>query len=224
MKEGTAYAARLKRAYARFRQGVSRPTIPEADDPLRRLAIGIFGVACGDAKAERALDNLMEVMVDWNEVRISSAHEVSRAIGNTIPDGALRAQRLIDALQCIFQRENRLSLDRLKKVGRREAREYLEGLEAVDEYAVASVLLWSLGGHAVPVDDELLRSLRDAELIHPLATRAEVQAFLERHIGASDTKEFCLNMRSFSGDKGAKAGRSRRRTSRTRKAHSRKTR
>ncbi len=207
MKEGTRYAARLKKSYAKFRPTVPTPTIPEADDPLRRLGIAILGVACGDARAERAIDKLLSVMVDWNEVRISSAYEVNRAMDNAVPNGLKYAQRLIDALRCVFRHENRLSLDRLNAVGRREAREYLERLEGVHEYDVASVVLWSLGGHAIPVDDRLLQALRDADLVHPLASRSEVQAFLERHVSAVDAKEFCVVMRSFTADTGTRAKR-----------------
>ena len=47
----------------------------------------------------------------------------------------------------------------------------------------------------------LLQALRDADLVHPTAERGEVQAFLERHISASEAKEFCLVMRSFAPDK-----------------------
>ena len=200
MKEGTAYAVRLKRRYTKFRRSAPMPTVPEADDPLRRLAISILGVSCGDAKAEAAVVELLGVMVDWNEVRISRVDEVNRAMGCGVPEGLERAQRLINALQCVYGHENRLSLDRLRKVGRREAREYLEGLDGVDEYAVASVLLWSLGGHAIPVDNMLLSAMRDADLVHPAANRSEVQAFLERHVSATETKEVCLVMGSFAAD------------------------
>jgi hypothetical protein len=202
MKEGTRYGARLKKAYAKLRQGVSAPPIPELDEPLRRLMIGIIGVSQGDDKAERAVDALMSKMVDWNEVRISSAHEIVRAMGGGASQGGDIARRIVDALQYIFQLENRLSLDRLKKIGRREAREYLERITGADDYAVASVLLWSLGGHAVPVDDRLLQELRAADLVHPSASRSEVQAFLERHVSAADAREFCLTMRSFSANTG----------------------
>lgn len=207
MKEGTAYAVRLKKGYERFRQTSPQPTIPDADDPVRRLAIAILGVSCGDAVAGDAVDQLLSVMVDWNEVRISNTYEVKRAMGDAVPDGLSRAQLLIHALQCIYHHENRMSLDRLESVGRREAREYLEGLDGVDEYAVASVLLWSLGGHAIPVDNRLLQSLRDADLVHPAATRSEVQAFLERHVSATDAREFCLIMSTYAADQGTTAKR-----------------
>lgn len=201
MKNGTVYAGKLKKAYTKLRQTVGSPGLPDPDAPLRRLAVAILGVGSSDHAAERALDRALTSLVDWNDVRASSASELNRATGNSIPQGTERCQRLIDALQSIFDRENELSLDRLKTVGRREARHYLEGLQGVDEYATASVILWSLGGHAIPVNDRLLQSLREADLVNPTAGRAEVQAFLERHIGATEAKRFSVIMQSFAKGK-----------------------
>lgn len=198
MKNGTLYGAKVKKAYAKLRHALPSPRIPEPDNPLRRLAIAILGVRCGDAEAQRAINRALTTLVDWNEIRVSSAFELNKAMGNTIFQGTQQCQRLIYALQAIFDRENQLSLDLLWGLGRREARHYLEPLPGVDEYVVASVLLWSLGGHAVPVNDKLLKVLREADLVHPSADRAEVQSFLERHIGAADAKEFCLIMPSLS--------------------------
>jgi len=201
MKEGTAYATRLKKAYAEHRQSAPKPDLPAADDPLRRLAIAILAVSSSDAEAEHALDRALSSMAGWNEIRVSSAEEVYAAIGNRLADGLQHCRRLIDALNDVYDRENRLSLDRLKGIGRREARQYLEGLSGVDEYAVASVLLWSLGGHGIPVNDALWKALRDAHLVHPGASRGEVQAFLERHVSAADARDFCVVMQSFAPKK-----------------------
>ncbi len=197
MKNGTMYAARLKRVYARLRHSVPKPRIPEPDDPLRRLGIAVLGVGCSDEEAERAIDRALTAMADWNEMRVSSAFELNKATGNTIPQGVQRCQQLINALQSVFDRENRLSLDRLRTMGRREARHHLEQLGGVDEYAVASVVLWSLDGCAIPVNDKLLTALQEADLVDPSASRAEVQAFLERHVGAADAREFSMIIRSL---------------------------
>lgn len=207
MKNGTAYAARLKKAFSRHRATVPKPQIPEPDDSLHRLAVAILGVSCSETTAERAVKRACAIMADWNEMRISSPAELDSAMGGTIPSGLERCRQLITALQSIFDRENRLSLDRLKSLGRREARQYLESLNGVDAFAVASVMLWSLGGHAIPVHDRLLRVFREANLVHPDAGRAEVQAFLERHVSAAEAKEFCLLMDSFSKKKTSKVQR-----------------
>ncbi len=207
MKNGTVYAARLKRAYAKLRQSTPKPQVPDPTEPLRQLGVAVLAVGCTDAEGERAIDRALNTMVDWNEMRVSSAIELNKATGNAVPQGVQRCQALIDALQSVYDRENRLSLDRLKSLGRREARPYLEQLAGTDEYAVASVLLWSLGGHAIPVNNRLLQSLRDADLVNPSADRAEVQAFLERNISAADAREFCLIMRCFGDGNRRRVGR-----------------
>lgn len=195
MKDGTRYAGLFKKAYAKLKQLAEAPPVPEPDDPVRRLAIAILGVSAGEAAARKAIDRAFSVVLDWNELRVSNPDEVCRAVGDGID--RVHCERLIRALRAIYVRENRVSLDRLKSLGRREARQYLETLDGVDDFASASVVLWSLGGHAIPVDDKLLSALRNGELVHPEATRAEVQAFLERHIGANDAKQTCLILQSL---------------------------
>jgi len=226
MKQGTLYAGRVRRAFSKLRGTATLPPIPDPDDPLRQLAIGVLGVSCGTATGAKAVEQLLRVMVDWNEVRVSTAGEIARVIGKFIPDSRLHAQRLIRSLGALYQRENWLTLAKLKNMGRREARQYLERLDGADDFAVACVLLWSLGGHAIPVDDRLLGAMREARLVHPEATRAEVQAFLERNISANDAREFCLLMQSFTprdaSAKGKKAaGRGTRKKSRSTKEKSR---
>ncbi len=196
MKEGTLYAVRFKTAYAKLHQVVGEPEIPESDDPIRRLAIAILGVECGDDVAAKAVDQARASVVDWNEMRVSSAEELHNLVGNSIPQGRSRCRQLIVALQSVYDLENAMSLDRLGRIGRREARQYLDSLDGVDEYAAASVVLWSLSGHAVPVNDRLLEWLRAEGLVNPTADRSEVQAFLERHISADRAKETCMVFKS----------------------------
>ena len=209
MKNGTYYATQLKKLYGRLSQSLSAPVVPGPTDPVMQLVTAILGVGCSDAEGERAVQQALKTLVDLNEMRVSSAHELNKAMGNMIPDGVRRCQCVIDALQAVFDRENKLSLDRLRGLGRREARHYLEQLKGVDHYAAASVTLWSLGGHAIPVNDGLLQALRDEKVVNQTSDRQEVQAFLERHIGAADAKAFCLVMRAFAetGRHGPKKGR-----------------
>lgn len=197
MKNGTLYGNRLKKAYAQARAATGKVEPRELDDPLRRMAIGILGVGWAEREAERAFERAHASMVDWNEMRVSSPTELNLATGNVIPQGLQRCRELLDALQAVYNMENCLSLERLRSVGRRDAKQYLESLNGVNEYAAACVLLWGLGGHAIPVNDGLLAELRKAELVHPTATRAEVQAFLERHVSAADATEFCGVMQGF---------------------------
>lgn len=191
MKDGTTYARRLKRELPKLCKEADVPQSSAPDDPLLRLAIGVLGRSCGADVAHRAVNSATTRAVDWNELRVSTPQELEEVLGNSMPNRRADCRRLIDALQAVYDRENRMSLDRLSRLGIREAKSYLESLNGVDGYAVASVILWSLNGHAIPVDDKALRKLCDLKLVNPSASRDEVQAFLERHIPASKAKEFC---------------------------------
>lgn len=193
MKNGTLYAVKVKKVFGRLRKGLAATDDEQAEvDPLTQLAHAIIACSQGENKATKAVQSILEHMVGWNEIRVSTPEEVEVAAGVALTDGRAVCKRLVRALQSIYDRENRMCLEALKSMGRRDAKAYLEKLESVDEYVVASVMLWSLGGHAIPVSDAQLETLRRAELVEPSATRAEVQAFLERNIAAADAKTFCL--------------------------------
>lgn len=222
MKDGTMYASRLKTAYNKLRRRVGRVEYEDVEDPLRQLAVSIFHPCVSEDRANRALDRVLSRMVDWNEVRVSTPVQLQAASGLS-GDGVRECcKALIRALQAIYDRENRVSLDHLKRLPRREARQYLDELDGVGDYAVASVFLWSLGGHAIPLDAGVYRALQAEELVHPEADEKTVQAFLERNVAAADAKEFSVVIQAMSG---GKSGRRRsRRVPKAKKPRTRKRR
>ncbi|MCO6437811.1 MAG: hypothetical protein J5J06_12035 [Phycisphaerae bacterium] len=198
MKQGTLYAKRIKKLFESVRSSNKVDVPTEPDDPLRRLAIAILSESDGSDTAEAIVERLTSNLVGWNEVRVSTVEELLRAAGESGSATPVPYfERLVRALQAVYDKEHNVSLDRLKSIGRREARQYLEALDGVGPYAAASVTLWSLGGHGIPVDDGILDVLRSEELVHPTADRAEVQAFLERNIPAAQAQEFSLVMRKY---------------------------
>ena len=207
MKEGTAYAVRLKKAYAKVKAAAPTPEVGLPEDPLSCLARGVLGVTAMEDASRAAVERLLAAAVDWNEIRVSSPADLRHAIGAAIPEPLEAAERLVRALQALYDAENQLSLERLKTIPRREARQFLDGLDGMDPHAVAAVVLWGLGGHAIPVNDPLLGALQEADLVHPDATRAEVQAFLERHVSADEARDFSIVMRTFAQKHAAKAKR-----------------
>ncbi|HNQ23480.1 MAG TPA: hypothetical protein PKK06_10340 [Phycisphaerae bacterium] len=203
MKEGTAYGEQLKRAYARLRAEVPAPEIPPGDDPIYRLALGVLGGGCMELAARQAVERLLARAVDWNDVRVSLPSHLAGQLAGLLPDAPERARRLTRVLQAVFERENRLSLDKLRTMPRREAKQYLEKLDGIDAFTIASVMLWSLGGHAIPVNQVVFEALRSTGLVHPEAGVEEVQAFLERHVPAEEAKAFCLIMEAAAARLGA---------------------
>jgi endonuclease III len=197
MKNGPLYAKRVKRLFHQLKRTEGKPVIGEPTDPTDQLVLSLLSVDSTEEQGAKALRKLREAAVDYNEIRVSSPAEVAGIVKDTIPDGARRARVLVQALNSVFRAGNQMSLAVLHDVGLREARQYLEQLDGVDPYTVASVMLWSLGGHAIPVSDRMLELFRGNDLVDPECGVAEVQSFLERHISAADAKQFCLLIRKY---------------------------
>ncbi|MGF1582653.1 MAG: endonuclease [Gemmataceae bacterium] len=114
--------------------------------------------------ADRAYTSLCESFFDWNEIRVSSTREIADALVDlSQPD--VRAQRIIDFLQQVFEITFSFDLEYLKKKGLKIAAEKLTRIQASNDFCVAWVLQQSLGGHAVPLDETGVRVLSRLGLI-----------------------------------------------------------
>ncbi len=190
MKHGSEYARRVKRLFQQLVRKSGRPAPVEPTDPLEQTIVGILSSCTTNTRARAVFRKLRQHTVDLNELRVTPPTELADMIGTGVPLARAKAQRIVDALNDVRRRQDRLDLSFLVQRGRREAREYLESLAGVDRPAAASVVLHSLGGHAIPVDDLTLYILRKDEFVDPSADAAEVQGFLERHVSAVDTRAF----------------------------------
>lgn len=115
-------------------------------------------------QADKAFRNLQEQFFDWNEIRVSSVHELADAFSG-LPDGETRAQRIIDLLQEVFETTFSFDLESLHKKGLKQAAKQLTRYQAANDYAAAWVIQQSLGGHAIPLDSPSLRVLRRLGLL-----------------------------------------------------------
>jgi endonuclease III len=201
MKHGTLYAKKLKKAQSRIR-GCGAQWTPHTTDPIEHLIVAVLSQETSVQRAEKAMRRLREDMVDYNELRVSSPAEVSASLQDHVPHPVQRAKALNNLLNAIFRSRYSVSLDGLSSRGVREIKSYLEGLDGITPYVTAYMLLWSLGGHAIPVNDPTLEMLRREELVDSNADVAEVQAFLERHISAADAQDFARDLAAFAGSGG----------------------
>jgi len=197
MKHGTEYAKRIKRLHQRLLRKHGKPAASDLTDPLEQVLIGILAEDTTPAKATAVYRKLSQRMVDLNELRVTPAIELAQLIGTSVPRAADKARQIVAFLNAVRRRQDTLDLDFLRQRGRREVREYLDSLDGVPRSAAARVMLFSLGGHAIPVDDLTLYVLRKEELVDPSADAAEVQSFLERHISAATAAEFVVLLCKF---------------------------
>ena len=199
MKDGAQYARRIKRLYNRLRRTEGKPEPGEPTEPIEQLIVSVLGVGSSQEHGRKALRKLLRHTVDINEIRVSSPGEITSVIKDVVPQASERAKALVAALNAVYHAENEVSLASLHTMGRREARQYLENLGSIDPYSIASIMLWSLGGHAIPVSDRVLAALRANDLVAPECEVATVQSFLERHTGAAEGPQFTLLMEKYAG-------------------------
>jgi len=199
MKGGSDYSKRLKRLFNKLKRESSAPAPPEAESLVEHLIVGILSADASDTRARMAFRQIRENTVDLNDFRVTPPGDMVELIGKDYPGAVAKARALSRTLNAIFEREHRLDLSFLHEKGKREAREYLESI--TDAHAAAWALLWGLGGHAIPVDDQLLAVLGKEELIDPNASFEEVQSFLERNVSAAIAEQFVLLMRRYAASR-----------------------
>src|SRR5262249_3333645 len=127
----------------------------------------IYGICREGATAEeadKAFRNLSRRFFDWNEVRVSSIRELEEAFAG-MPDSELRAQRLVSFLQEVFETTFSFDLEGLHKKGLKQAAKQLSRYQAANDYVGAWVIQQALGGHAIPLDEPTLRTVKRLGLV-----------------------------------------------------------
>ena len=140
------------------------PAAPEARPVLEQFLYAVCREGTTREQADRAFRSLQERFFDWNEIRVSSVREVEESLGD-LPHADVRAQRLISLLQEVFETTFSFDLESLQKKGVKQAAKQLGRYQAASDFAVAWIVQQALGGHAVPLDEPSVRTLRRLGLV-----------------------------------------------------------
>lgn len=139
----------------------------------------------GAKHAVAAMQRLAETVVDVNELRICLADEIALALGR-VPMAEERAHRMKLVLCDVYNREHRVSLESLASEGKREAKVYLDSLDAIPPFVASRVLLVGLGGHAFPMDDRLHARLQAAGAVEDGHDALAAAGWAEREFRAGE--------------------------------------
>lgn len=181
---------------------------------VEELILSILLWEANTTKAEAAMKRINSAVVDFNELRVCKPAEVESLLGKTYPRVEERAQRIKAALTDIYLREYAVSLDAAAAMAKRDSRKYIETLDGVPHFAASRVVLLRMGGHALPVDSQLLNLLKTAEVVEATDDEVKAAGILERHLKAGDGIEAHMLFQAWSDDPSAKgppeSGRSKR--------------
>ncbi len=199
MKNATKYADTLKSFLRKMTRDYKAPP-KETQPALKALVRGAMSFDVPDSKAEDAMKAIEREFVDLNELRVATELEVQEMLGQRYPRIEDRVTMITQALNNIFEREHTLSLDRLKDLSRRDARQFLRELPSIHPFVEAYVMLFAFDGHTCPIDEPMLDLLRDEEIVEETTTLEDAQKFVEHHLKDSECFDFYWAMRQVAYD------------------------
>jgi hypothetical protein len=188
MRGATQCARRLKQLVRSLRTKLGKPGRPPAGDAITQMILGIFSRDVPESRARAALDRLRALVVDYNELRVVPAIEMTQMVGS-LPEARLKCEDLSRALNGVFAVEHEVSLERLRDLSKKEVVEYLDAIEGLDAYSRARVRLLGLQQHAVPLDEAMWAYARKEKVVDPKCSLEEAGAFLERQISEGEALE-----------------------------------
>src|SRR5688500_16809554 len=203
MKNAGKHADELKSLLRRLAKEY-KPEDRQAQEPLKALVRGAMSYDVSDSRAREAMRAIETEFVDLNELRVATDLEIQELLGVKYPEIERRVAMITQSLNNIFEREHTLSLDRLKTVSKRDARQFLRELPDIHPFVEAYVMLFAFEGHTVPVDEEIVEYLRDHKILEDGIGIEEAQRFLEHHLKAEECSDFYVCMRRAVADEGSR--------------------
>jgi endonuclease III len=204
VKNATKHADELKSLTKRLLKE-HKPEPRQPQDPLKALVRAAMSFDMPDAKADEAMRLIDREFVDLNELRVATDLEIQELLGVRYPAIERRVEMITRSLNNIFEREHTMSLDRLKAISKRDARQFLRELPDIHPFVEAYVLLFAFDGHAFPIDDEILAYLREQEVVEEDVNLEEAQRFVEHHLKAEECHDLFAAARKVVSDESGRA-------------------
>src|SRR4051812_47199004 len=189
MKNATKHADALKSVFKKLKKDYT-PAERASHEPLKALVRGVMSYDVPDSRAEEAMVAIEREYVDLNELRVATELEMQDMLGSRYPDIEKRVFNITTALNAIFEKESTLSLERLKTLSKRDARQFLRDLPGLNPFVEAYVMTFSFEGNCVPLDGTMTEYLKEHDAADPEASLEDVQKFLEHQLKSEECYDF----------------------------------
>lgn len=190
MKNSKKYAKEIGKLYRSLKKKHPKVKAVEFDEPVEALVYAVVSEDVHSSVAKAILKRIKGHFIDLNDLRVSRQEEICEALGSDTSDAKRRAKLLTDVLNAVFHQYDRVCLEDLKELGKRQARKELEKLDPASSFAINYCFLTVLGGHAIPLTPNMIEYLKTAGMVDPIAKDDDIEGFLERQISASNGYEF----------------------------------
>ncbi|MBN1553842.1 MAG: hypothetical protein JXA11_03800 [Phycisphaerae bacterium] len=181
MKDARTYERKVKKLLSGAKKTAAIPPVNAADDMLLRMIEAIFLADATDGDVAKAVSAIQKEFVDFNELRVAPEKDILECIGKEHPRGRAKVLILHAVLNGVYERANRLSVEYMADMSKREVRRHLKEL-GMCSFGEAYTAMTCFGVHAIPVDETLFEVLQMNQCVHESSDVDDTQAFLERII------------------------------------------
>jgi len=206
MKNSKEYSKKVQKLYHSLKNKYPKHAKVSYDEPLDALVYAVISENMTEAETQSAMKRMTQNFADLNDLRVSLTMEILEMLGANNPVMKNTASALLGILRDIFKENNTVSLEPLKKIGKRPARDVLEKIPGTNKFVIDYCMLTSLQAHAIPVTKRMVEYLKTNQFVHPESDEQDIEGFLARQISADNAYEFYALLRheSESGQAGAK--------------------
>ena len=195
MKNSKDYSKKIQQLYRSLSRKYPKVQKVSHENVIDAVIYAVISADMSEKQTDSIIKKFTEYFVDWNDLRVSRAEEIVEVMGKDTTATTDIALALNKILTCIFNDYHKVSLETLKKIGKRPAKQALEKIDGITRYMVDYSLLTALGGHAIPLTDGMIKYLRSNELVNPDADDQQVGGFLAKQISARNGYEFYALLR-----------------------------
>jgi endonuclease III len=195
MKDSKEYAKKIRELYRSLKAKHPKVKKVTYDEPADAVVYAIVGENMNGPATESAIKRFADYFIDLNDLRVSQVEEISEVLGEDTPATKDIASNLIKALKAVFDQYNSVSLESLKKIGKRPARQVLEKMDGISRFVVNYCMLAALQSHAIPLTKRMIEYLRNNQLADPDADEQQIEGFLAKQISAENAYEFYVLLR-----------------------------
>ena len=195
MKNSKEYSKNIQNLYRTLKHKHSKIQEVNYEVVTDAVVYSIISENMSEKAAESAIKRFTEYFVDLNDLRVSRVEEIVEVLGENTPVTREVASRIIRVLQAIFNDYHKVSLEPLKKLGKRPARQVLEKIDGTSNFIVDYCMLTSLRGHAIPLTEHMIKYLKANDLVDNDADEQQISGFLAKQISAKNGYEFYVLLR-----------------------------
>lgn len=204
MKNSKDYSKKVQRLYRTLSRKYPKVQKVGHEMVIDAIVYAIISAEMSEKAADSIVRKFTDYFVDWNDLRVSRTEEIVEVMGKDSSVAAGIASALTTVLNSIFNQFHQISLEALKKIGKRPAKQALEKIDGISPFVVDYCMLTALGGHAIPLTENMIKYLKDNEFVNPDADRQQIEGFLAKQISAKNGYEFYALIRQESESTKAK--------------------